>query len=83
MYIFPGLWSDEEDKAWLKESRDNVVKTMQDAEKKQKPHWKEMLEEVYHDMPPRLQYVNYLFYYAFAISYYSSHIVKVPATLLR
>ncbi|CAG9132579.1 unnamed protein product [Plutella xylostella] len=50
-----GLWSDEEDKAWLKESRDNVVKTMQDAEKKQKPHWKEMLEEVYHDMPPRLQ----------------------------
>ncbi|XP_052754827.1 2-oxoisovalerate dehydrogenase subunit alpha, mitochondrial [Galleria mellonella] len=50
-----GLWNEEADKAWAKECRNTVVRTMQDAEKKKLPHWKEMLEDVYYDMPPRIQ----------------------------
>ncbi|KAH9636280.1 hypothetical protein HF086_009476 [Spodoptera exigua] len=50
-----GLWDAEAEKTCLKESRDTVVRTMQEAEKKKRPHWKEMLEDVYYDMPPRIQ----------------------------
>ncbi|XP_026488693.2 2-oxoisovalerate dehydrogenase subunit alpha, mitochondrial [Vanessa tameamea] len=50
-----GLWDAEAEKTYVKEARDMVVRTMQDAEKKKKPHWKEMLEDVYYDMPPHLQ----------------------------
>ncbi|XP_046978064.1 2-oxoisovalerate dehydrogenase subunit alpha, mitochondrial [Vanessa cardui] len=50
-----GLWDAEAEKTYAKEARDIVVRTMQEAEKKKKPHWKEMLEDVYYDMPPHLQ----------------------------
>lgn len=50
-----GLWDEEADKAWIKETRNTVVKIMQEAEKKKKPHWKEMLEEVYYETTPKLQ----------------------------
>ncbi|KAM3960070.1 branched chain keto acid dehydrogenase E1 subunit alpha [Aphomia sociella] len=50
-----GLWDDETDKKWIKECRNRVVRTMQEAEKKKQPHWKVMLEDVYYDMPPRIQ----------------------------
>ncbi|XP_041980348.1 2-oxoisovalerate dehydrogenase subunit alpha, mitochondrial isoform X2 [Aricia agestis] len=50
-----GLWSEEAEKAAAKDARDLVMRTMQNAEKKKKPHWKEMLEDVYYDMPPHIQ----------------------------
>ncbi|XP_050348250.1 2-oxoisovalerate dehydrogenase subunit alpha, mitochondrial [Nymphalis io] len=50
-----GLWDAEAEKTYAKEARNLVVRTMQEAEKKKKPHWKEMLEDVYYDMPPHLQ----------------------------
>ncbi|KAJ0183059.1 hypothetical protein K1T71_001035 [Dendrolimus kikuchii] len=50
-----GLWDVESDKTWNKEARNIVIKTMQEAEKKKLPNWKEMLEDVYYDMPPRIQ----------------------------
>ncbi|XP_045449711.1 2-oxoisovalerate dehydrogenase subunit alpha, mitochondrial [Melitaea cinxia] len=50
-----GLWDAEAEKTYSKEARDLVVRTMQEAEKKRKPHWKEMLEDVYYDMPPHIQ----------------------------
>ncbi|XP_063381937.1 2-oxoisovalerate dehydrogenase subunit alpha, mitochondrial [Cydia fagiglandana] len=50
-----GLWDEEADKAFQKEARSTVLKTMQEAEKKKKPHWKEMLEDVYYEMPEHLQ----------------------------
>ncbi|CAH2982348.1 unnamed protein product [Chilo suppressalis] len=50
-----GYWDAGSDEALQKEARDLVVKTMQQAEKKQLPPWKEMFEDVYHDMPPRIQ----------------------------
>ncbi|CAH0587190.1 unnamed protein product [Chrysodeixis includens] len=50
-----GLWNAEDEKALVKDSRELVVRNMQEAEKKQLPHWKEMLEDVYYEMPPRIQ----------------------------
>ncbi|CAH2046711.1 unnamed protein product, partial [Iphiclides podalirius] len=50
-----GYWDAEADKQCVKESRETVVRTMQEAEKKKRPHWKEMMEDVYYDMPQRLQ----------------------------
>ncbi|KAL4709752.1 hypothetical protein ACJJTC_005555 [Scirpophaga incertulas] len=50
-----GYWDEDSDKALQKESRDLVLRTMQEAEKKKLPHWKEMLEDVYSEMTPRLQ----------------------------
>ncbi|CAH0720268.1 unnamed protein product, partial [Brenthis ino] len=50
-----GLWDNEAENTYTKDIRNFVVRTMQDAEKKKKPHWKEMLEDVYYDMPPNLQ----------------------------
>ncbi|CAK1585079.1 unnamed protein product [Parnassius mnemosyne] len=50
-----GFWDADAEKQCVKEARDTVVRTMQEAEKKKRPHWKEMLEDVYYDMPPRLQ----------------------------
>lgn len=50
-----GLWDAEAETTYTKEARDLVVRTMQEAEKKKKPHWKEMLEDVYYDMPPHIQ----------------------------
>ncbi|XP_030028313.2 2-oxoisovalerate dehydrogenase subunit alpha, mitochondrial isoform X2 [Manduca sexta] len=49
-----GLWDADADKSWQKEARDTVLRTMQEAEKKKRPNWREMLEDVYHDMPPRI-----------------------------
>ncbi|CAH0753096.1 unnamed protein product [Diatraea saccharalis] len=50
-----GYWDVESDEALFKEARNRVVKTMQEAEKKKLPPWKEMLEDVYYEMPPRIQ----------------------------
>ncbi|XP_072932428.1 2-oxoisovalerate dehydrogenase subunit alpha, mitochondrial isoform X1 [Epargyreus clarus] len=50
-----GLWNTDTDKEFAKEARNIVLKTMQEAEKKKRPHWKEMLEDVYYDMPPHIQ----------------------------
>ncbi|CAG5002717.1 unnamed protein product [Parnassius apollo] len=50
-----GFWDADAEKQCVKEARDTVVRTMQEAEKKKRPHWKEMLEDVYYDMPPSLQ----------------------------
>ncbi|CAH2085061.1 unnamed protein product [Euphydryas editha] len=50
-----GLWDAEAEKTYSKEARDLVVRTMQEAEKKKKPNWKEMFEDVYYDMPPHIQ----------------------------
>ncbi|XP_013166356.1 PREDICTED: 2-oxoisovalerate dehydrogenase subunit alpha, mitochondrial isoform X2 [Papilio xuthus] len=50
-----GYWDAEAETQCVKEARDSVVRAMQDAEKKKLPHWKEMLEDVYYDMPPKLQ----------------------------
>ncbi|XP_013139420.1 PREDICTED: 2-oxoisovalerate dehydrogenase subunit alpha, mitochondrial [Papilio polytes] len=50
-----GYWDAEAETQCVKEARETVVRAMQHAEKKKLPHWKEMLEDVYYDMPPRLQ----------------------------
>lgn len=63
--MFTGIWDEDAEKSCVKESRDTVVRTMQEAEKKKLPHWKEMLEDVYYDMPPRIQLVYCYFIFDF------------------
>ncbi|XP_045533113.1 2-oxoisovalerate dehydrogenase subunit alpha, mitochondrial [Pieris brassicae] len=50
-----GLWNEEAENTLVKDSRNFIVRTMQEAEKKKKPHWKEMFEDVYYDKPFQLQ----------------------------
>ncbi|XP_068633996.1 2-oxoisovalerate dehydrogenase subunit alpha, mitochondrial [Battus philenor] len=49
-----GYWDGDAEKQSVSEARDIVVRTMQEAEKKKRPHWKEMLNDVYDVMPARL-----------------------------
>lgn len=55
MLNLTGLWDDDADKSYAKEARNTVMRTMQEAEKKQLPNWREMLEDVYYEMPSRIQ----------------------------
>ncbi|XP_052740983.1 2-oxoisovalerate dehydrogenase subunit alpha, mitochondrial-like [Bicyclus anynana] len=50
-----GLWNSDIEKQFLKEARDIVLRTIQEADQKKKAHWKEMLQDVYYVMPQHLQ----------------------------
>lgn len=46
-----GIWDEEKQKAWLKACKDTVMAAMTKGEKTLKLNWKEMLLDVYKDMP--------------------------------
>ncbi|KAL1455444.1 hypothetical protein WDU94_009535 [Cyamophila willieti] len=48
------LWSEEQDKELKKQSKQVVLDAIKKSESKQKPSWKEMFQDVYHDMPQHL-----------------------------
>jgi len=48
-------WSDAEEKAWMKESRKEVLTAFAKAEKKAKPNPELMFSDVYEEMPKHLQ----------------------------
>nr|CAH7732748.1 unnamed protein product [Callosobruchus chinensis] len=48
------LWNQELEKAWLQETRKDVLKAFNDGEKKPKPEWTEVFDDVYKYMPPHL-----------------------------
>ena len=50
-----GLWSDAQEKEWKDQSRKDVMTAFAKAEKRLKPRWQEMFEDVYDDVPPHLQ----------------------------
>ncbi|ORY02020.1 Dehydrogenase, E1 component [Basidiobolus meristosporus CBS 931.73] len=49
-----GWWSDEEEKAYRKETRTKILKSFSAAEKYKKPAIKELFEDVYDKMTPNL-----------------------------
>jgi len=49
-----GLWDDQQEKGWKDSSRKQVMEAFARAEKKLKPRWQEMFEDVYDDVPPHL-----------------------------
>ncbi|KAI5726464.1 hypothetical protein M8J76_003241 [Diaphorina citri] len=49
------LWSEEQDEQLKKESKQLVLDSIRISEKKLKPSWKEMFEDVYHEMPPHIR----------------------------
>ncbi|XP_077989256.1 2-oxoisovalerate dehydrogenase subunit alpha, mitochondrial-like [Glandiceps talaboti] len=50
-----GWWSTEEEKAWMKETRERVMHTFQEAEKTLKPRPRELFYDVYDKPSVRLQ----------------------------
>lgn len=50
-----GWWSESQDKAWKESTRKQVLKAFGDAEKRPKPSWKEMFNDVYKDVPSHLK----------------------------
>jgi 2-oxoisovalerate dehydrogenase E1 component alpha subunit len=54
--IQKNLWNDTLEKEWKESSRKQVMEAFAAAEKKLKPRWQEMFEDVYDVMPPQLRY---------------------------
>jgi len=50
-----GYWDAEKEKAWKDSSRKEVMAAFARAEKKLKPRWQEMFNDVYDEMPKHLQ----------------------------
>ncbi|XP_049820083.1 2-oxoisovalerate dehydrogenase subunit alpha, mitochondrial isoform X2 [Aethina tumida] len=51
-----GLWNDEQEKQWLTQARKDVLTAFNAGEKKLKPNWSEMFENVYKFMTRDLKY---------------------------
>lgn len=49
-----GLWSNEQEKEWIEESRRNILDAFNEAEKQLKPNWTEMFTDVYQFMPDHI-----------------------------
>ncbi|XP_017777376.1 PREDICTED: 2-oxoisovalerate dehydrogenase subunit alpha, mitochondrial [Nicrophorus vespilloides] len=50
-----GLWDETKEKAWLEEVKKDVMTSFAAAEKRPKPNWKEMFQDVYKFMPTHLK----------------------------
>lgn len=50
-----GYWSDDQEKEWKDTSRKEVMAAFARAEKRLKPRWQEMFQDVYDDLPHHLQ----------------------------
>lgn len=53
-----GYWDEEQDREFIKQIKKDVLKEFGEAEKRLKPNWLEMFQDVYKDMPPHLMYVT-------------------------
>uniref|UniRef100_A0A8D8XZY0 2-oxoisovalerate dehydrogenase subunit alpha n=1 Tax=Cacopsylla melanoneura TaxID=428564 RepID=A0A8D8XZY0_9HEMI len=49
------LWSEERDKELKKQSKQLVLDSIKKSESKLKPSWKEMFQDVYHEMAQHLK----------------------------
>lgn len=56
--VSKGIWDQEKETEWLKKARKDVLEAFNTGEKKSKPNWTEMFEDVYTFMPPHLTYDN-------------------------
>lgn len=50
-----GWWNEDEELAYAKEIRRQILSQIAVSEKKPKPDWQEMFHDVYYDMPPILR----------------------------
>ncbi|XP_055905591.1 2-oxoisovalerate dehydrogenase subunit alpha, mitochondrial [Eupeodes corollae] len=53
--ISKGIFNESEENTFVNNVRKKVLKQISESEKKLKPNWKEMFEDVYHDMPNHLK----------------------------
>lgn len=52
-----GYWNSDEESKLEITTKSEVLKAFAGAEKKLKPHWKEMFADVYHEMPDHIKWV--------------------------
>lgn len=50
-----GWFNEDEENAFVKDVRKQVLKQISVSEKKLKPNWREMFQDVYHEMPEHLK----------------------------
>jgi 2-oxoisovalerate dehydrogenase E1 component alpha subunit len=50
-----GWWNESEEEAYVKSVRKQVLSQIALSEKKPKPDWREMFNDVYHDLPQHLK----------------------------
>lgn len=50
-----GYWNDEMEEQYLKDARKEVLAEFSKAEKRPKPAWTEMFNDVYKDIPPHIK----------------------------
>lgn len=55
-----GWWNEQEETAYMQDVRKEVLKQINESERKPKPNWREMFNDVYNDMPVHLRWV-YIF----------------------
>lgn len=53
--INKGYWSEDMDKDFIAQAKKDVMKEFGDAEKRKKPQWTEMFNDVYQDMPTHIK----------------------------
>lgn len=52
-----GYWDEDKDKRWAEDAKKNVLTAFAAAEKKSKPAWTEVFNDVYYKMPKHIELV--------------------------
>lgn len=73
-----GLWDENQEKEWLKQSKSSVLQAFNAGEKKLKPKWVEMFDDVYKNRPPHIKYYKqyYIVNFNANITVYSKQIIE-------
>jgi len=53
-----GLWCNNKEQQLIDSTRKEILSAFSEAEKKSKPHWKELFTDVYKDMPGHIKYID-------------------------
>ncbi|KAJ8957591.1 hypothetical protein NQ317_010770 [Molorchus minor] len=76
-----GLWDEDKEKEWMKKSRNDILNAFNAGEKKLKPKWTEMFNDVYKDIPSNiLKQQDYMNKHAPYNKYYYSDLGSNPDT---
>lgn len=51
-----GVWCQEKEQELLNSTRKEILRVLVEAEKKLKPHWKELFTDVYKEIPDHIRY---------------------------
>lgn len=52
-----GFWCQEQEQELINSVRKEIIRVFNEAEKKSKPHWKELFTDVYKEIPDHIRYM--------------------------